>query len=1087
MRTILGAILLLAVLSFSAFAQSDRGTITGTITDPAGAVVANAQVEARNVNTGSVYQVASSATGNYTISQLPVGAYELTVTVTGFKRYVRSDITVQVAGTVRIDPQLEVGAATESITVTGEVSQLKTESGELSHNIGTDRLNRLPAITIAGGGGVGNIRNPLSAIALLPGAQYANDNILRVNGMPSNSAAIRIEGQDATNGLWRQQNQNVQSSTDAIEELTVQTSNFAAEFGQAGGGYLNYTMKSGTNQYHGSAYDYIANEILNSPTPFTTSPEGNHLKNKQRRNDYGFTFGGPVWLPGVYNGRDKSFFFFSFEQFRETVVNTVGLATVPTAAYRAGDFSGALLGRLTIAGQPASDSAGAALFQNQIFDPSTQRSMPDGTIVRDAFPGNRIPTGRLDAVALRIQGYMPQPRGPAAATPFNNYSIPAYENFRHTTIPSFKIDHNLSNSQKVSVYWTRNRQISPNANGYDGPLAAQPQDNYSYTTRVNYDQTITPTMLLHLGAGLLLFQQTSRATFFDQSTLGWAGDFYLDNFPSIGGISAGALGGSTVPMGGFAQQEYSRDIKPTGNAYLTWVKGNHTMKFGGEMVIEGLPTRNQWRSNGIFTFAQQQSGNPWEDGKGTNAFTGFGYASFLLGLNGNLVLSRQSDTRLGNHALGFYAQDTWKVTRKLTLEYGLRYDYVTLLREQYGRMPSASFFQPNPAAAGRLGNVVYEANCNCRFNRNYPYAFGPRLSTAYQIDSKTVLRAGFGITYGTAPNNAFLSLSVADFYTFSAPGYGQPASELRDGNPYARGNRFGNAEIQWPDFSPHYPNLQAPGFRPPQGVFISIDQNAGRPPRTAQWSVSLQREVMRNLVVEVSYVGNRGAYWTAPLLATMNYNALTPDSLMRNYGIDITKAEDRNLLVTNIRSPNGAFNPIVTARLPGLTSSVNAVYPGFFNPAVASSNQPVGQALRPYPHWLGIPPFLGPPLGRTWYDALQAQVTKRYSHGLDLNASFTWQKELVNGTGSDTSYLTTAPPLINDVFNRDQQKQLSGFSRPFMFVLSANYNTPGFTANSGAMKAVSWMVRDWTIGGVLRYQSGLPIRVPGSNNQFFTS
>lgn len=1067
-----------------ACAQTDRGSITGTVLDPAGAAIPNAQVEARNTATGLTYQVATSATGNYTISQLPVGTYQLSVTAPGFKTFIRSDITVQVAGIVRIDPQLEVGAATESITVTGEVSQLKTESGELSHTIGTDRLNRLPAINIAGGAGVGNIRNPLAALSLLPGADYANQLTLRINGMPNNSAAIRIEGQDALNGLWRQQTQNVQTSTEAIEQLTVQTSNYAAEFGQAGGGYLNYTMKSGTNDYHGSGYDYIANEALNSPTPFTSSPEGKHLRNKQRRHNYGFTFGGPIWVPGLYNGRDKSFFFFSFEQFRETVVNTIGFSTVPTDAYRVGNFSGALLGRLTIGGQPASDAVGTPLFQNQIFDPATQRPAPDGSIVRDPFPNNTIPVTRLDRVALKIQEYMPLPRGPFAATPFNNYAIPPYENFRHTTIPSIKLDHNLSGAQKLSFFWSYNDQFSPNANGYSGPLAAQPQDQYAHTTRLNYDYTLTPTTLLHLGAGLLLYHQTSKPPFFDQSTLGWAGNFYLDNFPSIGGIFSGPLGGSNVPMGGFAQQEYSRDIKPTFNAYLTWVRGNHTVKFGGEAVFEGLPTRNQWRSNGIFTFAAQQSGDPWEDGKGLNAFTGFPYASFLLGLNGNLVLARQSNTRLGNHSFGFYAQDSWKVTRKFTLDYGLRYDYVTLLREQYGRMPSASFFTPNPVAANRLGNVLYEATCGCHFNEHYPFGWGPRLGGAYQIDSKTVLRAGFGLTYGTAPNNAFLSLSVADFYTFSAPGYGQPASELRDGNPYAPGNRFGNPEIEWPDFSPHYPNLQAPGFRPPQGVFISIDNKAGRPPRTAQWSVSLQREIVRDLVVEVSYVGNRGAWWTAPLLSDMNYNALTPQGLLTNYGINTDLAADRTLLTTQIRLPNGAFNPVVAQRFPAL-ATLNGVYPGFFNPAVASSSQTVGQALRPFPHWLGIPPFLGPPIGRTWYDSLQAQVTKRYSYGLDFNASFTWQKELINGTGSDTSYLTQFPPLINDVFNRPQQKQLSGFSRPFMFVVSFNYTTPGFNADNAGLKALSWVVRDWTLGGVLRYQSGSLIRVPGSNNQFF--
>jgi hypothetical protein len=225
MRTKFVAILFV-LLSITAVAQSDRGTITGTVTDPAGAVIPNAQVEARNTGTGAVYQASSSGTGNYTLSQLPAGAYELSATVTGFKKYLRPDITVQVASTVRIDPQLEVGAATESITVTGEVSQLKTESGEVSHNVSSSRLNSLPAIQVAGGAGLGNVRNPLAVLTLLPGAAFVNDNTLRVNGLPSSSQAIRIEGQDATNGLWRKYRYKpatLRRSTDRRAEATSTT------------------------------------------------------------------------------------------------------------------------------------------------------------------------------------------------------------------------------------------------------------------------------------------------------------------------------------------------------------------------------------------------------------------------------------------------------------------------------------------------------------------------------------------------------------------------------------------------------------------------------------------------------------------------------------------------------------------------------------------------------------------------------------------------------------------------------------------------------------------------------------------------
>src|SRR6266516_3689782 len=187
---------------------------------------------------------------------------------------------------------------------------------------------------------------------------------------------------------------------------------------------------------------------------------------------------------------------------------------------------------------------------------------------------------------------------------------------------------------------------------------------------------------------------------------------------------------------------------------------------GGELIIEGFPTVSYSRATGVYTFSAQQSSIPWEDGQALNGTTGFGYASFLLGYPNAMNAALVTNVRLGNHSFAGYIQDSWKVTRKLTLEYGLRYDFVTLLREQYGRMQSAAFNLPNPAAGGRLGTVIYEATCHCQFNRNYPYAFGPRLAVAYQINSKTVLRAGSGVIYGSSPKNAFLSYSVPDFYTF---------------------------------------------------------------------------------------------------------------------------------------------------------------------------------------------------------------------------------------------------------------------------------------------------------------------------------
>ena len=342
--TTIATIVFFAVASL-ALAQSDRGTITGTVTDPAGAVVANASIQTRNIETGAQYQAATTATGNYTISQMPAGTYELSLEVPGFKKYVRQGLTVLVAQTLRIDVGLEIGSSSESITVQADAPLLKTESGELSHNVTTNRLDELPIMGIgssqAGGAG---IRNPYAVTQLIPGTYFVPNATVRVNGAPANTQSFRIEGQEAANGFTPGTTQQLQPSVDSIQEFAIQTSNFAAEYGQVGGGYFNVTMKSGTNQFHGSAYDYFVNEVLNAGMPFTNNGSGGLIRPAQRRNDYGFTLGGPVWIPKIYNGHDKTFFFFNFEQFRETQQISQP-TTVPTLDYRNGNFAGALTGK----------------------------------------------------------------------------------------------------------------------------------------------------------------------------------------------------------------------------------------------------------------------------------------------------------------------------------------------------------------------------------------------------------------------------------------------------------------------------------------------------------------------------------------------------------------------------------------------------------------------------------------------------------------------------------------------------------------------------------------------------------------------
>lgn len=1026
-------------MSVAVLAQSDRGTITGTVTDPTGAVLGDAKIEARNSDTGATYSAGSTSTGNYVLPQLPTGNYTLTVTVPGFKTFVRPGIVLPVATTVRIDATLEVGSATESVTVSDTSPLLKTESGELSINVPTDRMNNLPVLGIGGNrAGSAGIRNPYSVVLLLPGSDFRPDNSVRINGNPSNTQSLRIEGQDATNNLINTQSQT-QPSVDAIQEFAIQTSNFAAEYGQVAGGFFNATMKSGTNQFHGSAYEYFVNEALNASTPFTNT------KPRQRRNDFGFTLGGPILLPKIYDGHDKSFFFLNFEQFRETVITNNLPTTVPTLPYRTGDFSRALIAANNR--RVGTDPLGRPILENAVYDPSTTQVV-NGQRVRDQFEGNIIPISRLDPVALNVQSRVPEPNRPGFEF-VNNY-LTQYTNPRLTYIPSVKLDHNLSSRAKISGYWSRTHTDTTANNSFPFPLNGVPTNITAHTIRVSFDYTITPTMLLHLGGGLLHNYLNNMPSRFDPvAGIGLRGT-YTDMFPSLQSMSLPNGGGLANLGPGSATQLLN--TKPTGTASLTWVKGNHTYKFGAEMVLEGFPVYNETYANGWLIFSQQQTGQPSTIGQNLVGQPGFNYASFLLGGVNNGFIGVPSKSRLGNQAWSGFAQDTWKVTRKLTLDYGLRYDFQTYLREQYGRI---GYFSPstlNPTAGNRPGGLAFDGDgpgrCGCNVAKNYPWAFGPRLGVAYQLSSSTVLRMGAGVSYYRTAMNGLNSLSTGSQNIIQTGVPGDPAFNMGDGLPY---------NITWPNFDPGQVPLPGTIAAPGQ----QIDQNAGRPARTVQWSFGVQQQLFKDFVVEATYVGNRGSWWNSTYLICPN--CIQPSELLK-VGLDINNAADRDLLNSRIDSPLAQQRGF--AGLP---------YPGF------PSGQTVAQALRPFPQFGNITNMKWVPTGKTWYDALQIQATKRYSYGLDFTSSFTWSRTFSMGTESDVSTIgpTGVSPAVNDVFNREQLKYLSGLDQPFLFVIAANYTTPNI---SGWNKWASLAFKDWTIGAVMRYGAGFPIMVPTTTN-----
>jgi outer membrane receptor protein involved in Fe transport len=1059
--------------------------MTGTVSDPTGAVIASAAIEAHNMDTDAAYPAVSSTTGNYTIAQLPAGNYQLTVTVPGFKKFIRNGLIVQAAQTIRVDAVMEVGNAGESVTVDAAAPLLKTESGELSNTIATQTMDTLPLLSI--GSNSSGIRNPFNIVALLPGSFYQaaapfTGPVVRINGSPAGSEKVLIDGMDATNILGQGANQQNQPGMDSIQEWTVQTSNYSAEFGQAGSAVMNVTMKSGTNQYHGSAYDYFQNEYLNAGVPFTNSGNGHLLRPTLRQQDYGFTLGGPVRIPKIYNGRDKTFFFFSWEQFLRSQNFLPGAFSLPTQAYRNGDFSAAI----AAAGNKAlgTDPLGRSIIANTIYDPRTQRAAPNGQIVADPFPGNMIPLTRMDPVTLKVQSLLPLPfcvGGPPcnAAGVINNFQNTQPVS-RDTEAPSVKIDQLLGPKDKLSFFWSRTATYTSNGYGQDGlpqPVAYTfGAGIYAHRERLNYDRTITPTLLLHLGGGFdrdYLGRPIITSDYDACGNLGLCSQAFQRpaSFPVFTGLNdatAGGFGSTAEPQIGTASRVDNAYNTSDFIASLTWVKGNHTFKFGGNAEYMGSYTISLAFQQGSYGFTSAQTAMPYlvnNTGATSTAnvganHIGLPYASFLLGAVDTAQINPPSRVRFGKQQYGSYVQDSWKVTRTLTLDIGLRYDFSTYYTEQYGRSPDFAPNLPNPTAGGHPGAVIYGATCHCNFAQNYPWGFGPRVGFAYQLTPKTVLRGGFGIaytptgvaqTFGSASGNA----QAQNVFGPATPP-GSALMTLGQGVT-VNGAPLTAAQVAWPNFSP--------GFYPIAGVLPGTgpqyyDQNAGRPARQYQYSFSIQREIFRDLVVQASYIGNRGIWWPSYLspagapYSLVNYNYLSSTILAQN-GLSLNNPADIATLEAQIGSAAaGRFQN----KLP---------FAGF--PLTAT----VAQSLRPFPQFntncvggtTSGPCPVAAPLGDSWYNSMQLTADKRFSHGLQFNFGFTWSK-------SEDTFGGTP-----DVQNRSLAKSISALDQPLVTRIGVTYGLPAWGPN----KIVSNIVRDWMFNVFAYYATGTPLLAPTAN------
>jgi hypothetical protein len=1102
------ALVCLSLVSLTVFGQGGSGTITGTVTDPGGAVVPGATVEAKNTETGVVFNAVSTNTGNYTISQLPIGNYVVTAKVMGFKTYTHTNLALAATQVIEEDIALQVGSAAETVTVTAEATLLKTETGEMTHNVTLSQMNNLPLLGVGlASNGPDGIRNPFNAVLSLPGsASYTlpGYNLGNFNGQTT-QASIRIEGQDATPHALAYEAM-AQPGVDAIQEVAFQTSNYAPEFGTTGSVLMNFTMKSGTNQYHGTGYDYFVNEALNAGNPYTINTSGvGKVRPSARRNDFGGTLGGPVTIPKIYNGHDKTFFFFNYEEYLETSLITQ-TDTVPTAAYLKGDFSAispngtcslcAGLGIPTTAlGGTQLDPFGNKLYANEIYDPNSRAVATSGPLAGQGyalpFTNNMIQPAQFAQSTKNFLGLL-QTLGVTAqnSNVTGNYlgTVPSQ---RYSVIPSFKIDHSISSKDKLSFYYQETNlenQVSVGApQGADGlPLEI---GGYrcncigGWIERLNYDHTLTPTLLLHIGAGYYFTHFSDRAAFlsFDPSQFfapSQANAFTQHRqFPSITGMSSSLYGGmQNMGTNGQIQSIY-HDNKPSFNANATWVHGQHTYKLGAEVYLQGAPIQNY---AGVFLMSGTNATSaPFTPANSLSGFTtGFGFASWLLGDYGNtsattgVVTSTNqnapNDTRLGYQQWGLFLQDSWKVTRKLTVDYGLRWDLATQPHEQYGRLGQLDPTTPNANAGGHPGATRYANTCKCDFYQpSYPYALGPRIGVAYQINSKTVIRGGWGVVYtevfGAA--GSVFGTNGAFPVTANNPSYVPAAAQ------------FANIEAPGSIVTPVFPTTD-PNRYPVLGTLTGApsipDANQNRPPRANQFSFGIQREITKSFIMEASYVGNRVVWLGGALGQLGNLSRISPQQYAA-YGLfpypgtgpcspspgsagggvcastTYNNNNDRNLLTQSISNPAVISNEAAH----GITNLVP--YAGF------PTSSPLSSILVPFPQFGALNPT-GSATGDSKYDSLQMKATKRFSHGLQASGAFTWAKGFNRATRQD---------FFNPQSSVWALQQLPPRSLTFNFV----YTVPKAAFLNKIENAIT---ADWQIGGYTLYQSGQYLTPPSS-------
>jgi hypothetical protein len=1012
-------------LAMLAFAQTDRGIINGTITDSTGASVPGARVVATHTGTNVSQATETTTTGDFSIPALPVGTYQLRVEKQGFKSAVRSDVIVTAGSTVTINAQLEVGAVTESIQVAATLELLQTATAKVSTAVSNKMVDELPLVV------GGAMRGAFDLALITPEANQPGDDTFNVGGGQGGAFGATLDGVSILTGRFNSvQWTNVNTpSVDAVTEFAVETNGFKAEFGRGQGGMITFSSKSGTNDLHGTVYEFLRNDALDARRFFEAQ------KGKYKQNDFGWSVGGPVWIPKVYDGRNRTFFFAAGEWFRNRVGASSGRFSVPTPEMYNGDFSNWV------------DGTGRRL---PIYDPATTTASGAG-FTRQPFPNNQVPQARFAAISRSyvavVRDILRPNNGAAPGTSDyvrNNYINNVGTALDPWTKYSFKGDHNFGQNDRASFLYNfglHERKAGPD--GFPGlphPLNTNRRDEQrSNVIRATYDKVITPTIVNHAFGGFNMMLDAHYALSldggWDQKGICLKGawdckrNLLIAEFSDYDTWVARAYDGSE----NFAYS-FGNDLSIT--------KGKHTFKVGylwerihyngfGQQTIGGL-VRGDRRSTSV----------PNDNNLSTGG--GNGFASFLLGqgFTGGTENDRFVGQQWRSHA--WYFQDDYKLTPKLTLNYGVRYEFTLPPMEQTDKWSDLDMTLPNPRAENRPGALRFAGFGPGRENSRTitPGWYGgisPRFGLAYGLDSKTVLRVSAGKSFGVAKTITGSTHFEGSTLVFSASSLDNGITPIflydQGLPPYTRP----------PVIDPSFSNGASPAY---------WDGEAVRLPENYQWSFSVQRQVTSSTVVEANYHATIGAHLVAGL---KRYNQL-PFSLLERYG--------RTLLSSSIDS--------AAARAAGFTRPYQAINCQFSATCAPVS---VAQALRPFPQFRDINTSsgAGDKSGHASYHSLLLKIDKRYGQGLTLQGSYVLSKLLTDADGYNPDNATL------DHYNRRLEKSIGELDLTHNFKMTYIYELPfGKNQRWLASGPAAWVLGNWQIAGSQFYSSGYPLTLVNS-------